>query len=44
MADALAIIFIRRIQVGYFPNLLKIARVKPLLKTVDMQNTLKTTV
>ena len=38
ISDFLAVIFERFIQVGYFPNILKIVRKKPLFQAGDMQN------
>ena len=38
ISDFLAVIFTRCIQVGYFPNILKIAKIKPLFKICDTQN------
>ena len=37
ISDFLTVIFTRCIQVGFFPDNLKIARIKPLFKTGDMQ-------
>ena len=38
ISDFLAVKFNRRIQVGYFPKILKLARTKPIFQTDDMQN------